>query len=77
VLRVLSDETERSSVVSSLREAGFSINSFASERKCREKVCSLLSRVEDTLEYVRGSLAHTRRVRIQALRRALECELFS
>jgi hypothetical protein len=76
VVRVLQDAETRSYAVNALRDAGFSPDSFESQRKARETVAEALVRLEDQAELCRGSLAARRREAIRQIRRALELELW-
>ncbi len=73
VVGVLPDDETRSYAVTSLRDAGFSLDSFAAKTKARETVAEALVRIEDRLE---ASHKNAARLKIQKVRRSLELELW-
>ena len=75
VLRCLSADETRSCVVQRLRQAGFTADDFASQRKARECVADALTAVEDRAE-TRRPKAQAERTAIRAVRRRLELELW-
>jgi hypothetical protein len=87
VVRALFGDSERSYVAQTLRDRGFSADSFASRTEARRLVCDALTRVEDGLEHAaidagRSAAGRTRarlkerRAAIRALRRRLEQEIW-